>query len=293
MIFETTVCWQQFAFVSFLFQLYNVPMSQELDWPAQSPDLNPVPQLGSNCKPELISQQQCQTSTMLFWLNGSKSLQPGAKKKKSCVWPWSAAIDVHTFSFFPKGKCGCKIYFLKPDICLRPLPGLHLAHTDTYLLSETGILPLSTHAGVAALSDCGKACWVWNFMLSLKRVSIEDFFEGSWHPEALRRSENLRINTEVSLSAFAVGLFTAHSEFDPNLKDQVKRLCQDAFIEQTLGWNLQKNDSDAIDLRMLTDNVTATLYWRTENLKPKSFHSCQSHCFFFFFFNLWHEEECN
>ena len=43
---------------------------EELDWSAQSPDLNPIEHFGMNwniyCKPDLIAQQQCPTSQILL-----------------------------------------------------------------------------------------------------------------------------------------------------------------------------------------------------------------------------------
>ena len=61
--------WQQFGEGYLLFQ-------HELDWPAQSPALNPIKYLGTqNCESGLITQYQCPTSLMLLWLNGSKSPQ--------------------------------------------------------------------------------------------------------------------------------------------------------------------------------------------------------------------------
>ena len=82
--FAVPALWQQFEEVPFLFQHDNAPVHkarsihkwfvengvEELDWPAQSPDLNPT-----DCEPGLIAQHQCPTSLMLLWLNGSKSPQ--------------------------------------------------------------------------------------------------------------------------------------------------------------------------------------------------------------------------
>ena len=52
---------------------------EELDCPAQSPDLNPTNTFGMNwnadCELDIIAQHLCPTSQMLLWLNGSKSLQ--------------------------------------------------------------------------------------------------------------------------------------------------------------------------------------------------------------------------
>jgi hypothetical protein len=61
---------------------------EELDWPAQRPDLNPIAhlwdELDAECEPGgLITQNQCPTSLMLLWLNGSKSPQQCLKKKPS------------------------------------------------------------------------------------------------------------------------------------------------------------------------------------------------------------------
>ena len=71
--------WQQFGEGPFLFQHDNAPVHkarsiqkwfvefgvEDLDWPAQSPDLNP--------NEYLCDELECPTSLMLLWLNGSKS----------------------------------------------------------------------------------------------------------------------------------------------------------------------------------------------------------------------------
>ena len=85
--------WQQCGKGPFLFKHDNAPVHkvrsiqkwvveigvEELDSPAQSPDLNPIDTFGMNwnadCEPGLITQHQCPNSLMLLWLNGSKSLQ--------------------------------------------------------------------------------------------------------------------------------------------------------------------------------------------------------------------------
>ena len=75
--------WQKFGKGPFRFQHDNAPMHrsryiqewfaeigvEELDWPAQSPDLNPSNTFGMNwnadSEPGLIAQHQCPTSLML------------------------------------------------------------------------------------------------------------------------------------------------------------------------------------------------------------------------------------
>jgi hypothetical protein len=73
--------WQQFGERPLLFQYDNVPVHkarsiqkwlvefgvEDLDWPAQSPDLNP--------NEYLCDELECPTSLMLLRLNGSKSPQ--------------------------------------------------------------------------------------------------------------------------------------------------------------------------------------------------------------------------
>ena len=86
--------WQQFGEGAYLFQHDNAPVHkvrsiqkwfveigvEELDWPAQSTDLNPIEHFWyAECEPGLIAKHQCPTSLMLLWLNGSQSLQQCSK----------------------------------------------------------------------------------------------------------------------------------------------------------------------------------------------------------------------
>ena len=91
--FVLPTLWQQFGEGPFLFQHDNVHKArsiqkwfvdisvEELDWPAQSPDLNPIEHLWDELEHRLTASQalitlhQCPTSLMLLWLNGSKSPQ--------------------------------------------------------------------------------------------------------------------------------------------------------------------------------------------------------------------------
>ena len=90
--FVLPTLWQQFGEGPFLFQHNNAnkhkarPIQkwfveigvEELDWPTQSPDLNPIKQLWDELERRLQarrSQQQCPTSLMRLWLNRSKSQQ--------------------------------------------------------------------------------------------------------------------------------------------------------------------------------------------------------------------------
>ena len=87
--------WQPFGEGPFLFQHDNAPVHkarsiqkwfveisvEELHWPAQSPDLNPIKPLWDELEPRLRASPNhptvliSPTSLMLLWLNGSKSLQ--------------------------------------------------------------------------------------------------------------------------------------------------------------------------------------------------------------------------
>ena len=86
--------WQQFVRGPFLFQHDNGPVHkassiqkwfdeidvEELDCPAQSPDLNPIEQLQDKLERRLRVRphhptKSVPTSLMLLWLNGSKSLK--------------------------------------------------------------------------------------------------------------------------------------------------------------------------------------------------------------------------
>ena len=80
--------WQQFGVSPFLFQRDNVPVHkakpiqkwfveivvEELDWPAQSPALNPIEHLWDELETRLRAGPNRPTSRLL-WLNGSKSPQ--------------------------------------------------------------------------------------------------------------------------------------------------------------------------------------------------------------------------
>ena len=76
--------WQQFAEGLFLIPHDNAHVHiarsmhkwfaeiavEELDWPEQSPVLDPI-EMNSNadCEPGLVAQHQCLTSLLLLWLN--------------------------------------------------------------------------------------------------------------------------------------------------------------------------------------------------------------------------------
>jgi hypothetical protein len=80
--------WQPFREGPFLFQHGNVPMHtprsiqkwfveinvEELDWPAQSPELNPI-ESERRLRAMPNRPTSVPTSLMILWLNGSKSLQ--------------------------------------------------------------------------------------------------------------------------------------------------------------------------------------------------------------------------
>ena len=70
---------------------------EELDWPAQSPDLIPT-ELSWNvdCKPGLLIQYQCLTSQVLFRLNGYKFLQTHSKIVCKAFSEECSKLNVHT-----------------------------------------------------------------------------------------------------------------------------------------------------------------------------------------------------
>lgn len=73
---------------------------EELDWPAQRCDIEPIQHLWHQLKhdydPSLITQHLCQTS-MLLWLNGSLLLQPGSRSYGDLSEEWRFILQyIHT-----------------------------------------------------------------------------------------------------------------------------------------------------------------------------------------------------
>ncbi len=78
------ILWEQLGEGHFLFQHYFAPVHkarpiktwldefgvEELDWPTQSHNLNPIKHWNGDCEPGLLVQHQCLTSQMLCWMNG-------------------------------------------------------------------------------------------------------------------------------------------------------------------------------------------------------------------------------